>query len=85
MGQRLDTADFHHTNFRIAIFCYLNNSIIMDFRLYLFILQVNKRRPYHSINFVIAHDGFTLYDLVSYNFKVPPPNSVLEIFSFIKT
>ncbi|KAL6997374.1 Isoamylase 3, chloroplastic [Sarracenia purpurea var. burkii] len=32
-------------------------------------MQVNKRKPYHSINFVIAHDGFTLYDLVSYNFK----------------
>ncbi|XP_047325584.1 isoamylase 3, chloroplastic isoform X2 [Impatiens glandulifera] len=31
--------------------------------------NVNKRKPYHSINFVIAHDGFTLYDLVSYNFK----------------
>ncbi|XP_068641390.1 isoamylase 3, chloroplastic isoform X2 [Aristolochia californica] len=31
--------------------------------------QVNKRKPYHSINFVIAHDGFTLYDLVAYNFK----------------
>ncbi|KAL5558919.1 hypothetical protein UlMin_035130, partial [Ulmus minor] len=31
--------------------------------------QVNKRKPYHGINFVIAHDGFTLYDLVSYNFK----------------
>ncbi|KAJ6843388.1 isoamylase 3, chloroplastic isoform X1 [Iris pallida] len=31
--------------------------------------QVNKRKPYHSVNFVIAHDGFTLYDLVSYNFK----------------
>ncbi|RDY04554.1 Isoamylase 3, chloroplastic, partial [Mucuna pruriens] len=31
--------------------------------------KVNKRRPYHSINFVIAHDGFTLHDLVSYNFK----------------
>jgi glycogen operon protein len=24
-------------------------------------------RPFHSINFVDAHDGFTLYDLVSYN------------------
>ena len=24
-------------------------------------------RPYQSINFVTAHDGFTLYDLVSYN------------------
>ncbi|XP_014501792.1 isoamylase 3, chloroplastic isoform X1 [Vigna radiata var. radiata] len=31
--------------------------------------RVNKRRPYHSINFVIAHDGFTLRDLVSYNLK----------------
>ncbi|XP_048497909.1 isoamylase 3, chloroplastic isoform X6 [Beta vulgaris subsp. vulgaris] len=31
--------------------------------------RVNKRKPYHSINFIIAHDGFTLYDLVSYNFK----------------
>lgn len=27
------------------------------------------RFPYHSINFVTAHDGFTLYDLVSYNEK----------------
>jgi isoamylase len=31
--------------------------------------QTNNRRPYHSINFVIAHDGFTLRDLVSYNEK----------------
>ncbi|KAG6474419.1 hypothetical protein ZIOFF_068354 [Zingiber officinale] len=31
--------------------------------------QANKRKPYHSINFIIAHDGFTLYDLVSYNYK----------------
>ncbi|KAJ7965751.1 putative Isoamylase [Quillaja saponaria] len=31
--------------------------------------KVNKRKPYHSINFVIAHDGFTLRDLVSYNSK----------------
>lgn len=29
----------------------------------------NGRRPYHSINFVTAHDGFTLRDLVSYNEK----------------
>ena len=27
------------------------------------------RRPYASVNFVTAHDGFTLYDLVSYNDK----------------
>eukprot|EP00899_Mesostigma_viride_P015107 jgi/Mesvir1/23598/Mv18284-RA.1 len=31
--------------------------------------NTNKRKPYHSINFVIAHDGFTLRDLVSYNYK----------------
>ncbi|ONM55627.1 isoamylase-type starch debranching enzyme3 [Zea mays] len=31
--------------------------------------QVNNRKPYHSVNFVIAHDGFTLCDLVSYNSK----------------
>ncbi len=29
----------------------------------------NGRRPYASINFVTAHDGFTLTDLVSYNEK----------------
>jgi isoamylase len=27
------------------------------------------RRPYASVNFVTAHDGFTLHDLVSYNGK----------------
>nr|XP_043614730.1 isoamylase 3, chloroplastic isoform X1 [Erigeron canadensis] len=31
--------------------------------------KVNQRKPYHGVNFVIAHDGFTLYDLVSYNHK----------------
>ena len=31
--------------------------------------KVNKRKPYHSINFVTAHDGFTMHDLVSYNEK----------------
>ncbi|MER6901892.1 glycogen debranching enzyme GlgX, partial [Amycolatopsis sp. NPDC000740] len=29
----------------------------------------NLRRPWQSINFVTAHDGFTLRDLVSYNEK----------------
>lgn len=29
----------------------------------------NKRRPYSGINFVTAHDGFTMWDLVSYNDK----------------
>jgi isoamylase len=27
------------------------------------------RRPYHSINFITCHDGFTLHDLVTYNTK----------------
>jgi glycogen operon protein len=31
--------------------------------------QHTGRRPYASINFVTAHDGFTLNDLVSYNTK----------------
>jgi glycogen operon protein len=31
--------------------------------------QNDGRRPYASINFVTAHDGFTLEDLVSYNEK----------------
>ncbi len=30
---------------------------------------MNAYRPYQSINFITAHDGFTLYDLVSYNRK----------------
>jgi glycogen operon protein len=31
--------------------------------------QNDGRKPYASINFVTAHDGFTLHDLVSYNEK----------------
>jgi glycogen operon protein len=31
--------------------------------------ESDGRRPHASINFVIAHDGFTLNDLVSYNHK----------------
>ena len=31
--------------------------------------EQSGRRPYASINFVTAHDGFTLNDLVSYNDK----------------
>ena len=31
--------------------------------------ELGGRRPYASINFVTAHDGFTLHDLVSYNDK----------------
>jgi glycogen operon protein len=31
--------------------------------------QHNGRWPYASINFIVAHDGFTLNDLVSYNEK----------------
>jgi len=36
--------------------------------------QENGRRPYASMNFVTAHDGFTLNDLVSYNEKYNEAN-----------
>ncbi|QGJ72117.1 Glycogen debranching enzyme GlgX [Planctomycetales bacterium 10988] len=31
--------------------------------------QHSGRHPYHSVNFITSHDGFTLNDLVSYNQK----------------
>lgn len=31
--------------------------------------RASGRHPYHSINFITSHDGFTLNDLVSYNCK----------------
>jgi isoamylase len=31
--------------------------------------QADTRRPSASINFITAHDGFTLHDLVSYDYK----------------
>jgi isoamylase len=31
--------------------------------------EATGRRPYASVNFVSAHDGFMLHDLVSYNEK----------------
>ena len=36
--------------------------------------EQSGRRPYASINFVTAHDGFSLADLVSYNEKHNEPN-----------
>jgi len=33
------------------------------------IYQGKSRGPMNSVNFITAHDGFTLYDLVSYNYK----------------
>lgn len=32
-------------------------------------LYGNGRKPFHSINFVTAHDGFSMYDLVAYDRK----------------
>jgi len=29
----------------------------------------NDRKPYHTVNFITVHDGFTLYDLTSYEEK----------------
>ena len=40
--------------------------------------QHSGRRPYASINFVTAHDGFTLNDLVSYNEKHNEANGERE-------
>jgi glycogen operon protein len=34
------------------------------------LFQANGRRPYHSANFVTVHDGFTLYDVFTYNQKL---------------
>ncbi|MBN2424424.1 MAG: glycogen debranching protein GlgX [Calditrichaceae bacterium] len=31
--------------------------------------QDDGREPFHSVNFITCHDGFTLFDLVSYNRK----------------
>jgi len=31
--------------------------------------RMQAYHPYQSINFITAHDGFTLYDLVAYNYK----------------
>jgi len=31
--------------------------------------QESLREPFHSVNFITSHDGFTLYDLVSYQCK----------------
>jgi glycogen operon protein len=36
--------------------------------------EQSGRRPHASINFVTAHDGFTLHDLVSYDAKHNEPN-----------
>lgn len=33
------------------------------------VCQAGGRKPWHSVNFVCAHDGFTLADLVTYNNK----------------
>ncbi|ABR74713.1 glycogen debranching enzyme [Actinobacillus succinogenes] len=33
------------------------------------IFKKSKRLPHNSVNFITAHDGFTLRDLVSYNYK----------------
>ncbi len=38
------------------------------------VYQNKGRKPWETINFITAHDGFTLYDLVSYNTKHNEPN-----------
>jgi pullulanase/glycogen debranching enzyme len=34
-----------------------------------FLTALIRRRPDQCINFIVAHDGFTLHDLVAYNDK----------------
>jgi glycogen operon protein len=33
------------------------------------LFEKRGRKPYHSVNFITSHDGFTMWDLVSYNNK----------------
>ena len=33
------------------------------------LFQDDGRKPWHSVNFIVAHDGFTLRDLYAYNGK----------------
>jgi isoamylase len=33
------------------------------------LFQDDGRKPWHSVNFLVAHDGFTLHDLYAYNAK----------------
>ncbi len=35
-----------------------------------FLYGWNGRKPYHAVNFITVHDGFTLYDLFSYEEKI---------------
>jgi isoamylase len=35
-----------------------------------FLFQWNGRRPYHAVNFITVHDGFTLYDSFTYEHKL---------------
>ncbi len=35
-----------------------------------FLYKWNGRKPYHAVNMVTVHDGFTLYDLMSYETKI---------------
>lgn len=44
------------------------NSALIDL-IFPLVCQAGGRKPWHSVNFVCAHDGFTLADLVTYNNK----------------
>ncbi|MBE9030111.1 glycogen debranching protein GlgX [filamentous cyanobacterium LEGE 11480] len=56
-----------------------NDSLLAEFAYRLTgssdLYKLNGRRPHASINFITAHDGFTLNDLVSYNHKHNEANS----------
>ena len=57
--------DFHSTGFPTESFFILCGSSITGH----ICMCCSCRKPYQGINFIIAHDGFTLYDLVAYNSK----------------
>jgi len=43
--------------------------LVVEITLLVSLIQGGGRKPWNSINFVCAHDGFTLADLVTYNNK----------------
>lgn len=60
-------------NSMIEIFDVVNSLVLFFFYFVVNIIkyleQEGGRKPWNSINFVCAHDGFTLADLVTYNNK----------------
>jgi isoamylase len=58
--------------FSAAIYCPVSNVANGGFLIFGSqpMFQPNGREPYHSFNYVTIHDGFTMYDVFSFNQKV---------------